>query len=161
MILMIRWPWGLLMVICLWRKVVDPKQPFLKTWTVPFFFLKICLILIFRPLHQIPSRSTCFFTPSECWISLEKTTLHSLYSLLHVLKISFKKLLPLPNTTSRCSSPKSWWISLPSCSESPLLKTQWDSFLSCASRQKIFHGYICFGWPSIPQLFFPCHFPIP
>ena len=38
---------------------------------------------------------------------------------------------PPPNTTSRCPSPKSRWVSLLPCSESPLLKTQSHSFLTC------------------------------
>ena len=57
------------------------KNPCMGCWKIRTYVM----------LLQIPSRSTCFFTPSECWISLEKATLHSLYSLLHVLKISFKK----------------------------------------------------------------------
>ena len=56
------------------------KNPCMGCWKIRTYVM----------LLQIPSRSTCFFTPSECWISLEKATLHSLYS-LHVLKISFKK----------------------------------------------------------------------
>ena len=38
---------------------------------------------------------------------------------------------PPPNTTSRCPSPKSRWVSLLPCLESPLLKTQSHSFLTC------------------------------
>ena len=65
------------------------KNPCMGCWKIRTYVM----------LLQIPSRSTCFFTPSECWISLERATLHSIYSLLHKLKISFiKKLLPPPNT---------------------------------------------------------------